>query len=103
MRKEVTTMSRGRQPHHARRFVVRPEQPLIGVIREEDGQQVVEYFTDDAEVDAATPPQSVQRALSLLGAWRDLDWEEAVTELDRIRHASRPTPPIELPELTEHP
>jgi hypothetical protein len=35
----------------------------------------------------------VQRALSLLGAWSDLDWNEAFEELERIRHANRPTPP----------
>jgi hypothetical protein len=34
--------------------------------------------------------------LAVIGAWSDLDWEEFSSELDRIRHASRPTPPIDL-------
>ena len=75
---------------------VREDQPLIGVITRENGKDVTRYFTDDEAADAATPPASVQRALSLLGAWSDLDWDEALDELDRIRHESRPTPPIEL-------
>ena len=75
---------------------VREDQPLIGVITRENGKDVTRYFTDDEAADAATAPASVQRALSLLGAWSDLDWDEALDELDRIRHESRPTPPIEL-------
>ena len=35
-------------------------------------------------------------ALAVIGAWSDLDWEETAAELDRIRHESTPTPPIEL-------
>jgi hypothetical protein len=96
-------MAGERQPDHARSFVVRPDQPLIGVIVAEEGQEVVRYVVDEAEADAVLPDAMIQDAPSLLGAWGDLDWEEAVTERERIRHASRPTPPIELPELTEHP
>ena len=76
-------------------IVVRDDRPLIGVITRENGKNVTRYFTDEDEADAAIPP-TVQRALELLGAWSDLDWEEAITELDRIRHESRPTPPIDL-------
>ena len=72
---------------------VRDDQPLIGVITCEDGHDVTRYFTDDEEADQATPLPSVRRALSLLGAWAELDWDEAVAELDRIRRESRPTPP----------
>jgi hypothetical protein len=38
----------------------------------------------------------VQRALSLLGAWKDIDSDDALDQLDRIRDESTPTPPIEL-------
>jgi hypothetical protein len=38
----------------------------------------------------------VQDALSLAGAWSHLDWDDMVDALDRIRHESKPTPPIEL-------
>ncbi len=33
-------------------------------------------------------------ARMLAGAWADLDWEEAVATLDRIRHDTEPAPPI---------
>ena len=34
-------------------------------------------------------------ALSAFGAWSDMDWEETREALDRIRHESTPTPPID--------
>ena len=77
-------------------LVVPDNRPLIGVVERHGDQDVVQYFTDEGDVGAAAPPGSVQRALSLLGAWSDLDWDEAVAELDRIRHSNPPTPPITL-------
>jgi hypothetical protein len=77
-------------------FVVRRDQPLIGVLTDDGEDELVCYFTDEAEADAAATPASVQRALSLLGAWSDLDWEAAEAELERIRHVNPPTPPIAL-------
>ena len=81
-------------PQQGRSFAGRRDQPLIGVIVADGDEESVRYFTDETEADAAATPASVQRALSLLGAWSDLDWEEAEAELDRIRHANPPTPPI---------
>ena len=43
----------------------------------------------------AAAQEGIQRALSLAGAWSDLDWEETLEELDRIRHQTPPTPPID--------
>lgn len=71
-------------------------QPLIGLVLEEDGQQVVRYFADEAEADAAVAEHALEHALAAIGSWRDLDWDETVEALDRIRHESVPTPPIEL-------
>jgi hypothetical protein len=76
--------------------LVRDNQPLIGIPCEENGQEVVRYFTDEQAADAAVSHSTTQAALSVIGAWRDLDWEEMVEALDRIRHESKPTPPIEL-------
>jgi hypothetical protein len=45
--------------------------------------------------EASFPPDEPPRARALAGAWADLDWEEAHDELDRIRHESDPTPPID--------
>jgi len=33
---------------------------------------------------------------SLAGAWRDLAWDDEVEAFDRMRHATQPTPPIEI-------
>ena len=84
---------RKRQPLPS--LLVQDNQPLIGIPFEEKGQEGVRYFTDEKAADAAVP-HSTQAALSVIGAWSYLDWEEMVEALDRIRHESKPTPPIEL-------
>lgn len=33
---------------------------------------------------------------NLAGAWRDLAWDDEVEAFDRMRHATLPTPPLEL-------
>jgi hypothetical protein len=71
-------------------------QPLIGIPFEEDGQEVVRYFAEEALADRAVSSDATQEALNLAGAWRDLSWKEMEHELDRIRHESTPTPPIVL-------
>ena len=44
--------------------------------------------------DEALPP-SVRVALALGGAWSDLQDDDEFAALDRIRHESAPTPPVE--------
>ena len=39
-------------------------------------------------------PKPVRDALALAGAWSDLRDDDEFEALDRIRHASNPTPPI---------
>lgn len=75
-------------------LLVDNDQPLIGVIVRESGHEVTRYFTDGSEAGAEIP-DSVQKALSLAGAW-DMDWDEALEELERIGHETAPTPPIDL-------
>lgn len=72
------------------------EQPLIGLVLEEDGQQIVRYFAEEAAADAAMADQALERALAAIGIWSDLDWNETAEALDQFRHESTPTPPIEL-------
>ena len=54
------------------------------------------YFTEEKAADAAVTQSATQKALGVIGAWSDLDWDETVAGLDRIRHESKPTPPIKL-------
>ena len=77
-------------------LVGRDDQPLIAIPMMEDGQAVTYYFTDEAAADAILSQQVIQAALDTAGAFSDLDWDEMVEELDRIRHESKPTPPIDL-------
>ena len=85
---------RKRQPRPS--LLVQDNQPLIGIPFEEQGQEVVRYFAGEEDADRAVADQEVQDALSLAGAWSHLDWDDMVDALDRIRHESKPTPPIEL-------
>ena len=75
-------------------LTTRRERPLFGVPMDDD-QESIRYFTDDAEADAVLADRGVQQALSVAGAWSDLDWDEAVEVLERIRRDSRPSPPVE--------
>lgn len=67
---------------------------ILYIVPREDGAGE-RYFFSDAEMDAAMTPDVIARALALAGAWSDLDWEETASALDRIRHASTPTPPLD--------
>lgn len=42
--------------------------------------------------------KAIEETLALAGAWKDLPSEHMEEELDRIRHSSKPTPPLE-PDL----
>ena len=85
---------RKRQPLPS--LLVQDNQPLIGIPFEEQGHEVVRYFAGEEEADQAVADQDVQDAMSLAGAWSHLDWDDMVETLDRIRHESKPTPPITL-------
>jgi hypothetical protein len=71
-----------------------PGQPLIGVMTEVQGREVVRYFTQEQDADRVLVEDTTQAALALAGAWNDLAWDELAQALDRIRHESQPTPPL---------
>jgi hypothetical protein len=73
-----------------------PGQPLIGVIAEEQGHEMVRYFTEEQEADRVMVQNTTQDALALSGVWSDLEWDELEKALDSIRHESHPTPPLSL-------
>lgn len=68
---------------------------LVAVPLDEDGRETTLYFVDEVAADAALGDDGVREALGAIGGWSHLDWEQAVDALDRMRHASWPTPPIE--------
>jgi hypothetical protein len=68
---------------------------LFGVPIDENGHEAVRFFVEETDAALDVDDEGVRQALSMIGAWRDLDWTHALDELDRIRHESRPTPPID--------
>jgi hypothetical protein len=86
-----------RQPIHGTYLRVINDQPLISVSVSENGQDVTYYFADEAEAEAFVSRQEIIRAaLDTAGAFGDLDWEETLEALHRLRHESKPTPPVDL-------
>jgi hypothetical protein len=71
-------------------------QPLIGVVIEEQGHEVVRYFTKEQDAERVLVEDTTQAALVLAGAWSDLAWDELAQALARIRHESPPTPPLQV-------
>ena len=84
---------RGRSPAG---LTVREDQGLVGIVVAENGHQATRFFAEEDEADEAQADAGTQAALRAIGAWADLDWDEAVEELDRIRHESKPSPPLDL-------
>lgn len=89
-------MAAERQSPPPFQMVVRGDQALIGLMEREGSAEITRYFTHEDEADAAVTDDNIRAALSVVGAWSDLDWDETEAALDRLRHESRPTPPIEL-------
>ncbi len=87
-------MAHDPQPPPTHGFVARADQPLIAVPLGEDNGEVG-YFTDEREADAAAAATTLERALAVIGAWEEIDSPDALDQLDRIRHESPPTPPID--------
>jgi hypothetical protein len=57
------------------------EQHSQSVTGHDDADQVLQQHTD-------------RPAIKLAGAWRDLDAEDMLKELDRLRREPKPTPPV---------
>ena len=87
----MTEPQRGPRPD----LIVGGKAMLFGVPLDENGHEAVRYFVEESHALMEVDDDGVRQALSVIGAWRDLDWEHALDELDRIRHENRPTPPID--------
>ena len=73
-------------------LIVEPGEPVY-LVPLDDGREA--YIVGDEPLDETLLPEVTRAALGVIGAWSDLDWDEMVEALDRIRHESTPTPPID--------
>jgi hypothetical protein len=79
-----------------RSLTILPDEPLIGLpLPDEAGNVTFHYFADEAAAEEAARPYRVSNPSELAGIWSHFDWDEMERELDRIRHESVPTPPID--------
>lgn len=83
------------QFNHNSSFSTRSDQPLIGMLVEEEGEELVRYFSEESEADIVAG-DAMRDALNLAGAWSDLDWDEIERELNRIRHETPPSPSLAI-------
>ncbi len=81
--------------HHGPSFVAGMDQPLIAVPVERNGTTEVRYFVDEAQADAVLDQGTARQPIKLAGVWNDLDADDMLASLERIRHDSKPTPPID--------
>lgn len=79
-----------------RQLVVERGEAVVAVPFIENGREMVRYsvVTQPEPVPTDEIPESVRVALSLAGAWSDLDDDEMDGALWHIRHDSVPTPPM---------
>ena len=40
--------------------------------------------------------KAIAETLALAGAWKELDFDDMLEQLNKIRHESKPTPPLDL-------
>ena len=59
----------------------------------------VEEVVDQPRMIDPNLPKSVRDALAMAGSWSDLQDDDEFEALERIRHESKPTPPIDLDDL----
>jgi hypothetical protein len=67
-------------------------------ILERDGEQIAAIvpLTHESLAILRRPTrQDIERALSAIGAWKDLDTEELKERIYRNRHESPPSPPVD--------
>ena len=62
----------------------------------EDMTEPLEEVHTSRRVIDPSLPKTVRDALAVAGAWSDLQDDDEFEALDRIRHESKPTPPIDL-------
>ena len=64
---------------------------------QEEAAAQLEILTEAFEaIPNAKANRAREKGESLAGAWRDLAGDDEVEAFDRMRHATQPTPPIEL-------
>jgi hypothetical protein len=66
---------------------------------EEMTEPIEEVAVPGRTVPDSNLPKSVRDALSMIGAWHDLQEDDEFEAFDRLGHESKPTPPIDLDDL----
>ncbi len=82
------------QERQSGNLLIHTSEPLIVV---PVGDDQARYFTSEEGLRAAIGQDAIQRGLELAGAWGNLGMseDEMFEALDKIRHESVPTPPID--------
>ena len=77
-------------------ITARPDQALVAIPGFEDGHAVVYYQLDEPVAGDGSDLPRIARVRALAGVWSDLDGDDMLDELDRIRHANPPSPAVSL-------
>jgi hypothetical protein len=77
-------------------LVLHEGESLVSVVSRIDDGFVEQIFRVEVDADTKVDDSVIQVALSLAGAWSDLDWDEMAEALDCIRHSNPPSPPLTI-------
>lgn len=80
-------------------LIVRKGEALVGVPDAENGEPITRVYVRNLRSPGRPNAETLALALSAICAWKELDWEFTLAELDRIRHESEPTPPLDLDDI----
>jgi hypothetical protein len=81
---------------------IRTVPDLVPIVEEVAATRIPRELKRDNQVVAVLMPSgikkktSIQDALALAGAWKDIPSEDMEERLARIRHQSKPSPPLTL-------
>ncbi len=70
-------------------LTIAPTQALVGVRATENGREGTDFFAAGG-ADESASDLALEEALAAIGSRSDLDREETVAALDRIRHEGKP-------------
>ena len=67
------------------------DESLIGVVHSGGDEVVADLYACDDNADVVVDSETIQADLDLAGVWSDIDADEMLEELTRIRHSNPPS------------
>lgn len=75
-------------------FIRRNQRLVVVPTIDDQGEPATLVYVEDTNQDGTSrrDQERIEAALTTFGAWSDLDADQVLDDLERIRHESKPTP-----------